>query len=118
MKKKIEGFKIYVLLHLVIVLYSIIGIFSKSAAENEFMSKGFIGSYLMVLLLLCIYALFWQQILKHISLITASLNKSITIIWGMFFGVIVFDENINTNMIVGAGIVLLGVGLVVTDQND
>lgn len=69
----------------------------------------------------CYYAhmhFFWQQILKRVTLTAAFLNKSVTIIWGMLFGVIVFDENVNANMILGAAIVLLGVGLVVTDQND
>ena len=67
----------------------------------------------MNILALGIYAIVWQQLLKHISLTTAFCNKAVTIIWGMLWGVLIFSETITWNMIVGAVIVIAGVVMVV-----
>ena len=66
-------------------------------------------------MILGIYAIFWQQILKNFSLTTAFFNKAITIVWGMLLGLIFFKEKITINMIIGTIIVLIGIGLVVKD---
>ena len=71
--------------------------------------------YGVSILILGMYAILWQQILKRFSLTTAFFNKAITIIWGMLWGIIFFKEAITINMIIGAIIVLIGVGLVVKD---
>ena len=54
-----------------------------------------------------------KQILKKFSLTTAFINKAITIVWGMLWGVLFFKEQITVNMIIGAIIVFIGVSLVV-----
>ncbi|MGN1327338.1 MAG: EamA family transporter, partial [Clostridia bacterium] len=97
--------------------FSFCGVFSKLAAQNEFLSLQFCLFYGLSIIILAIYAIFWQQILKHFSLTTAFLNKSVTIIWGMLWGTLFFAEEITVNMIIGAVIVLIGVGMVVK-END
>lgn len=106
--------KINIYLHLLLLLYSFCGVFSKLATQNEFMSLKFCLFYGTSLIILVIYAIFWQQILKQLSLTTAFFNKSITIIWGMIWGILFFSERITLNMILGTIIVLIGIGLVVT----
>ena len=59
------------------------------------------------------YAIVWQQIIKHLPLNTAYANKAVTIIWGILWGFLFFDEQIKWNMIVGAVVVIIGVILVV-----
>lgn len=105
----------YVWLHLLLFLFSFCGVFSKLAAQNEFLSLKFCIFYGISILILSIYAIFWQQILKKFSLTTAFFNKAITIIWGMLWGLIFFKETIKINMIIGTIVVLIGVGLVVKD---
>ena len=85
------------------------------ASQNEFLSLKFCLFYGMSIFILGIYAIFWQQILKKFDLTTAFFNKAITILWGMLWGVLFFKETITLNMIIGAVIVLIGVGLVVKD---
>ena len=66
-------------------------------------------------MILGIYAIMWQQVLKKFSLTTAFFNKAVIIIWGMLWGLVFFKEVITVKMIIGATIVLLGVGMVVKD---
>lgn len=105
----------YILLHLLLFAYSFCGVFSKLAAQNEFLSIKFCLFYGISIMILGIYAILWQQILKKFSLTTAFFNKAVTIIWGMLWGIIFFKETVTWNMIVGTIIVLIGVGLVVKD---
>ena len=103
----------YVSLHLLLFLFSFCAVFSKLAAQNEFLSLKFIVFYGMSILILGIYAILWQQILKKFNLTTAFFNKAVVVIWGMLWGAIFFQEKITIKMIIGVIIVLIGVGLVV-----
>lgn len=105
----------YVLLHLLLFFFSFCGVFSKLASNSEFLSLKFFIFYGISIFILGIYAIFWQQILKKIPLTTAFFNKAVTIIWGMIWGIVFFKEAITVNMVIGAIIVLVGVGLVVKD---
>lgn len=107
--------KKYLGLHLLLFMFSFCGVFSKLAAQNEFLSIKFILFYGISIMILGIYAIFWQQILKKFSLTTAFFNKAVTIIWGMLWGALFFKEVITWNMIVGTIVVLVGIGLVVND---
>lgn len=115
MEKK-NNIKYYVILHIILLIFSTCGIFSKLAASYKFLSFGFILFYSISILILFIYTIAWQQILKKIPLITAFLNKSITIIWSMLWGIIIFNENITLKMIIGSIVVLCGVSLVVSSN--
>lgn len=103
----------YISLHILLLMFSLCGVFAKLAAQNEFLSLNFCIFYGILILILGIYAIFWQQILKRFSLITAYINKAVTIIWGIMWGAIFFGENITITMIIGAFIVFIGVILVV-----
>ena len=108
--------KSYILLHLILLMLSIGGIFSKFASKQEFLSVTFILLYIASLIVLFIYAIVWQQILKYISLTVAYANKGMGLIWGMIFGKILFGERITLNMIIGAIIVFIGILMVVSDE--
>ncbi len=106
--------KKYIVLHIILFIYSFGGIFSKLAAGESFLSLRYMIFYGILLLNLFIYAIIWQQVIKHINLTTAYANKGVTIIWGMFFGRLFFEETVTISKIVGAVIILSGVVLVVT----
>lgn len=111
--------KYYIALHIELLLFSLGGVCSKMAAKYEFLSKGFIIYYALVILNLGIYAIVWQQIIKKLPLNTSYANKAITIVWGMMWGVIFFGEKITWNMIVGAIVVIIGViTVVMADEKD
>ena len=71
----------YIGLHLLLFMYSFCGVFSKMAAQNEILSIKFCLFYGASLLILGLYAIFWQQVLKKFTLTTAFINKTITLVW-------------------------------------
>ncbi len=106
--------KTYLFLHIAIMMVSVCGIFSKTAALKEFFSLEFIIFYGFSLSILAVYALLWQQIIKIIPLNVAYANKAVALVWGMIWGAVIFKESISLNNIIGAAIALGGVLLMVT----
>ena len=112
-KTNVEKWKYYLFLHIELFVLSLSGICSKIASQSDFLSISFIFWYGLVILNLGIYAIVWQQIIKHLPLTTAYANKAVNIAWGILWGMIIFHEQIKWNMILGAIIVIFGVILVV-----
>ena len=110
-KKRLLGI---VGLQLSVLLYSITGIFTKMASACRFLSVQFLLLYGAVILLMLIYAILWQQFLKIMPLNTAYANRSVSTVWTMLFGALLFHERLTWTMIVGAAIIIVGVCLVVT----
>ena len=110
----IEKIKPYIFLHAILLLYSCCSICSKKAALAPFLSFEFFLFYGLVIVILGTYAILWQQILKLLPLTIAFANKAVTIIWGMIWGAILFQEVITFKMMLGAVIVIVGVIIVVT----
>lgn len=108
--------KPFIILHIMLLIYSFCGVFIKLAGKTEFLSLKFFVFYGISLFILVIYTFGWQQLLKKIPLVTAFLNKSVTIIWSMIWGILLFSESITLSMIIGSIIVLIGVSLVVLDN--
>lgn len=103
----------YIILHIELLLFSLGGICSKFASQQDFLSFWFIFFYGLVILNLGVYAIIWQQIIKKLPLNTAYSNKAVTIAWGILWGFLFFQETIKWNMILGAAIVIIGVLIVV-----
>ena len=93
------------------MVYSMSGIFSKHASSCEFLSFSFCLYYGCVILLLGIYAIGWQQIIKRIPLTLAFANKSVTVIWGLIWGAIFYHEQITIGKVVGAMLIISGIVL-------
>lgn len=107
----------YLLLHLLLVLYSLCSIFGKLAAGQEFMSLGFVLYYGGMILVLGLYALGWQQVIKRLPLTTAYANRAVTVVWGIVWGVLLFGERLSPQKVVGALVVLVGVALFATSPD-
>lgn len=99
----------FILMHLGFLIYAFYAVLGKVASTKQIFSTAFIGIYCAVFLILMIYAIIWQQVLKKIPLIIATANKTITIIWGILFGRFFFGEKITPNMIIGGAIILTGI---------
>ena len=100
---------IYVLHHIVLCIFSLGAVFSKLASKTDFMSKEFFLFYGLQLLIMVVYAIIWQQLIKRMSLMSAYAHRAVTVIWGIIWGAIFFGENITWNKIVGAVIIVLGI---------
>lgn len=104
-----ENIKFILLLNILLLVYSLSGILSKSAALEPFFSFKFILFYAGVIFLLGVYALFWQQIIKKLPLTVAYANKSISVIWGLVWGLLFFGEEITAGKLIGALMIVGGV---------
>ena len=101
-------------LHAIIFLYSLTSLCAKFASRLAFFSLHWILLYGLQIFILGVYAILWQQVLKRLPLNFAFANKSLTILWGMLFGIIVFKEIPTATNIIGGLIVLVGVVIMVT----
>ena len=109
-----KQFKPYLILHLILLFYSLGSICSKTASGKDFLSLEFCLFYGFSLLILGAYAILWQQIIKRIPLNIAYANKAVTLVWSMVWGAIIFKEHISIANLIGAAVVLAGVLLMVT----
>lgn len=110
--------KTLLFLHVLLMIYSMSGICSKLAAKQPFLSFGFIVYYGLIIALLGIYAICWQQIIKRLPLTTAFANKAVTIVWGIVWGAVFFHESITVGKVLGAIIVIIGVVLYATAGDE
>lgn len=101
--------KALIFLHMILIMYSICGIFSKLAGMQEFGSVCFFIYYGIELLILFLYTIFWQQIIKILPLTLMFANKAITIIWGIVFGMVIFGEKLTLGKIIGSVLIILGI---------
>ncbi len=101
------------ILHVSLFVYALSSFFSKLASKQQFLSWQFFVFYACVLLAIGVYAIIWQQVIKHLPLITAYANKAITILWGILFGVVAFNESYNVKQIIATVVIIVGVLLVV-----
>ena len=103
--------KTLLVLHVLLLFMSLADVASKFAAGFDFISLGFIVCYALVLIILVIYALGWQQVIKRMPLTTAYANRGITVVWGIFWGAVFFSEAITPFKIVGAAMIIVGIVL-------
>lgn len=108
-KKNIYNF---ILLHISIFVYSMVGLFSKSAAKYSFLSWDYIKYYLGVIIVLGIYALLWQQVIKKVPLNVAYANKAISVIWGLIWGIVIWNDAFRFGQAIGIIFIVIGVFLV------
>ncbi|MFR0909372.1 transporter [Eubacterium sp.] len=96
-------------LHIILVIYSTSTIFSKLASGQQFLSFKFCLYYGLIIVLLGVYAIGWQQIIKRMPLTAAFANKAVTVVWGIIWGFIFFHEPITAGKVIGAVLVIVGI---------
>ena len=110
---KKPNIKQIIFLHISILIFSTTGIFSKMAANN-INENGIFNIWTFVfaglMLFNCvIYALFWQQNLKHFEVNVAYAHRSVYNIWSLLWAFLIFSETITVGNIVGTIFIIAGV---------
>lgn len=103
--------KVFVSLHLLLMVYSMSSICSKLAAGENFLSFKFCVYYGLIIAILGIYAIGWQQIIKRLPLTLAFANKAVTMIWGLIWGTLFFQESVSVGKVIGTVLVIIGIVL-------
>ncbi len=96
------------LLQGVFLIYSVNSIVAKLASGEEF-GFAFLCFYGLEVLILGIYAILWQQIIKKFELSIAYANKAVTLIWAMIWGALLFKEQITFTKVGGILLVIIGI---------
>ena len=108
-----EKTKRLLILHLNILLFSFTGIFSKLCA-NSIGRSGVLSINTLLfaglILINCgIYAIFWQQNLKHFDVNIAYAHRSVYNIWSLLWSVLIFSERITVGNVLGTVLIIVGI---------
>lgn len=96
---------------LVNLVYTSVGWFTKTAASVDQFSLPYCFYFAGAVVVMAIYAVLWQQVLKRIELSTAYMFKGLTIVFVMLMAFFFFSEPITFRNIIGSGIIILGIAL-------
>ena len=79
-------------------------------------SLEFIFFYGLDVLILGIYALIWQQVIKKFELSVAYANKAVTLIWALVWGILIFHEKITVFKVAGILLVMAGIFILNSEE--
>lgn len=118
MKEKGVTLKNILLLQAIIVLYTVSSVMAKlasSSTESLLRMLVFLG---LEFVILAVYAVLWQQMIKRFELSVAYANRSMAILWSMIWAVIFFHDEITRRNILGVLLVLLGTIMINLDAKE
>ncbi|EOS25390.1 hypothetical protein C804_04489 [Lachnospiraceae bacterium A4] len=120
--KKAEKLKNVLLLQGVIVLYTVSSVMSKEASASGDNLLRFLFFFGMEFVILGVYAVLWQQMIKRFELSVAYANRSMAVVWSMVWAVVFFHDTITVQNVLGVVLVVAGTWIINTetkeDQND
>ena len=114
-KKKIT-IKDILILQVVIAVYTLSTVFAKFASGESFLSFKFIMFYGIEILILGLYAIIWQQLIKKFDISVAYANKAMGLLWSIIWAIIIFKDTITIKNILGVIIVIIGTIIVNKDE--
>lgn len=115
MKTRIKNI---ILLQGVVVIYTLSGIMSKNASANGDNLVKFLTSFGLEFLLLAVYAVLWQQMIKRFELSVAYANRSMAVLWSMLWAVLFFHDEITVKNMIGVLLVTVGTVIINTDVKN
>lgn len=72
----------------------------------------------LVVFLLGVYAVLWQQVIKRFELSVAYANKAITLFWALVWGIVLFHEEITVGKVTGILVVMIGIYVLNTGKEQ
>ena len=93
-------------------IYSLSSIFSKLASMQDFMSLKYVFCFGAINVILGLYAVLWQQVLKKVELYVAMSNKPLVLVFNCIIGFFLFKEAINYKMIIGMALITVGLVII------
>lgn len=102
---------IYILLLFNSIIYALVSIFTKYSSKQVFLSLEYFIGLIGAVILLLLYALLWQQIIKRMPISDAYMFKGTSIVFVLLLSAWLFEEIITWQNIVGSIIIILGIAL-------
>ena len=116
-KKKKTKLKDICILQIVIAIYTLSTVCAKFASGQEFMSFQFILYYGIEMIILGVYAIIWQQLLKKFDVSIAYANKAMGLLWSIVWAILIFNETITIKNVIGVIIVIAGT-IIVNSEDE
>lgn len=113
-----EKLKNIALLQGVIIIYTISSVMSKKASASSGDILRFLFFFGMEFVILGIYALLWQQMIKRFELSVAYANRSMAVFWSMIWAVVFFHDKITVQNVIGVLLVIIGNIIINSDQGE
>ena len=101
-----------------VIVYSLSTVAANLASKQKFLSFGYIAFFGLEFVILAVYALIWQQMIKKFQLSTACANKALTLMWSMLWNFIIFSQPISVPKVIGVLLVIAGVVVMNSDINE
>ena len=102
----------------VIIIYTISSVMSKKASASNGDVLRFAFFFGMEFVILGIYALLWQQMIKRFELSVAYANRSMAVFWSMIWAVVFFHDMITVQNVIGVLLVIIGNIIINADQEE
>jgi drug/metabolite transporter (DMT)-like permease len=109
MNKKKLGIIDILQLQSAVVVYSLSTVAAKCASMYDFLSFRYIFFFGLEFVVLAVYAVIWQQMIKKFQLSIAYANKALTLLWSMLWNFIIFKDSITALKVAGVVMVVIGV---------
>ena len=116
-KKKKTKLKDICILQIVIAIYTLSTVCAKFASGQEFMSFQFILYYGIEMMILGVYAIIWQQLLKKFDVSIAYANKAMGLLWSIVWAILIFNDTITIKNVIGVVIVIIGT-IIVNNEDE
>ncbi len=110
-----EKVKTIVKLQIVVLIYTFASIFAKLASGEKLFSLSFCFFTGMELLVLFLYALVWQQVMKKTELTVAYANREMYLLWSLLWAVVFFQNKITFFNVIGCIFVIIGTVLITSE---
>ncbi len=112
---RIQKIKNVALLQGVIIIYTISSVMSKEASASGDNLLRFLFFFGMEFVVLGVYALLWQQMMKRFELSVAFANRSMAVVWSMIWAVLFFHDTITIQNMAGVVLVVVGICIINTE---
>lgn len=90
------------------MIYTVSSVMSKEASASGEHLMRFLFFFGMEFVILGVYAVLWQQMIKRFELSVAYANRSMAVVWSMAWAVIFFHDTITVQNIAGVVLVVAG----------
>lgn len=111
-----EKIKTVAKLQIVVLIYTFASIFAKLASGEKIFSIPFFLFTGLELVVLFLYALIWQQIMKKTELTVAYANREMYLLWSLLWAVIFFHNKITAANVIGCIFVIVGTVVITSDD--
>ena len=115
---RLQWIKNILILQAVVVIYTLSSVVAKAATGKELFSFSFFLFYGLEIIILGVYAILWQQMIKRFDLSVAYANRAMALLWSALWAVLLLHETLDPTQLAGIALVILGTVIVNTDTPE